>query len=153
MGRGKGTTATVHGLFQETLDKTALLIDEVMREGGWSNARRAYLALKVTLHALRDRLPVDEAAQLGAQLPLLVKGIYYEEWDPSNKPLKERHLAGFLAHVGKDLRHDPEMDPERAVRAVFAVLARHVTPGEVMDVMLSLPRDLRDLWPRLPEAV
>lgn len=153
MNRRKGTTATVHGLFQETLDKTAYMIGEVMKEGGWSDPRHAYLALKVTLHALRDRLPVDEAAQLGAQLPLLVKGMYYEEWDPSDKPLKERHLVDFLAHVKKALRYDPEMEAERVVRAVFAVLTKHVTSGEVKDVMLSLPGDLRDLWPHLPEAV
>jgi len=38
----------------------------------------AYNALRAVLHVLRDRLTPEQAVHLGAQLPTLVRGIYYE---------------------------------------------------------------------------
>jgi uncharacterized protein (DUF2267 family) len=66
---------------------------------GWPNRHKAYLALRATLHALRDRLTVEEVAQLGAQLPTLIRGFYYEGWDPTGKPLRVRHKEQFLARL------------------------------------------------------
>lgn len=53
------------------------------------------------LHCLRDRLSVDQAAHLSAQLPLLVRGIYYESYHPAGKPEKVRSRAEFLEHVNR----------------------------------------------------
>jgi len=49
------------------------------------------------LHAVRNRIGPENAAHLGAQLPMLIRGLYYEGWDPTGKPTKERHEAQFLA--------------------------------------------------------
>jgi uncharacterized protein (DUF2267 family) len=100
----------------------------------------------VVLHALRDRLPVDEAAALGAQLPMLVRGFYYEGWHPADKPVKERKKEEFLAHVAAALTGHPFETPEQVVRAVFGVIAKHVTPGEIEHVKLILPGERRALW-------
>jgi uncharacterized protein (DUF2267 family) len=131
--------------FETTLQKTASWLKEVMHELGTEDRHRAYSALRAVLHALRDRLTVEEVAQLGAQLPMLIRGFYYEGWDPSGKPLKERHREEFLAHVSSALRDEP--DPERVARAVFAVVARRVSEGEIEDVKQMLPRELREFWP------
>src|SRR5579875_2072450 len=130
-----------------TVQKTYTWLKEIAETLGTTDRHRAYRALRAVLHALRDRLPVDEAAQLGAQLPMLVRGIYYEGWDPSHKPLKERHKEEFLAHIRQELRGEPEPDTERIARAVFAVLARRVTEGEIEDVKHLLPAEIRELWP------
>jgi len=66
-----------------------------MHDTNWQDPRKAYQALRSTLHTLRDRLTVDEVAQLAAQLPMLVRGFYYEGWDPTGKPLKVRDLESF----------------------------------------------------------
>jgi len=95
----------------------------------------------------RDRLTVEEVAQLGAQLPMLVRGFYYEGWDPTGKPLKERHKEQFLARIAQEMRSDESTDPERVARAVFAVLAKRVSEGEIQDVKHVLPGDIRHLWP------
>ena len=96
---------------------------------------------------LRDRLTVEEAVDLGAQLPMLIRGFYYEGWKPSDKPLKEQHKEEFLAHIQHAFRNDERMDPERITRGVFRVLARHVSAGEITDIKHILPAELRELWP------
>jgi hypothetical protein len=65
--------------------------------------------LRATLHALRDRLTVEEVAQLGAQLPMLIRGFYYEGWDPTGKPLRERHEEQFLVRISREFSDDASM--------------------------------------------
>jgi len=143
--------ATGLAVFDTTLQKTHAWLGEVMQELGTDDRHKAYLALRAVLHALRDRLTVEEVAQLGAQLPMLIRGFYYEGWDPTGKPLKERHKEEFLRHIYryfKTTRYgEPDVDPEQVARAVFRVLARRVSEGEIEDVVRILPRELRELWP------
>jgi uncharacterized protein (DUF2267 family) len=133
--------------FDSTLHATNVWINEVMEELGGLDRRRAYVALRAVLHALRDRLSVDHAAALGAQLPMLVRGFYFEGWHPGGKPIKERHKEEFLAHVRAAFRSDPGTDSEDMTRAVLRVVARHVSPGEVAHVKDTLPDEIRSLWP------
>ena len=79
-------------------------------------------------------------------MPLLVRGVYYEGWRPTGKPVKERKREEFLAHVRHAFRDDAAFDPELAARAVFHVLAKNVSPGEIKDVKNMLPAELRELW-------
>jgi uncharacterized protein (DUF2267 family) len=118
-----------------------------MRVLGCDDRHKAYLALRATLHATRDRLTVEEVAQFGAQFPMLIRGFYYEGWDPTGKPLRERHKEQFLARISQEFRGDGPIDPERVARAVFKVLAGRVSEGEIDDVKHVLPAELRDLWP------
>ena len=59
------------GAIESTVHLTNLWLQELMEELGWRDRQRAYHALRVVLHALRDRLTVAEAVDLGAQLPML----------------------------------------------------------------------------------
>ena len=132
--------------FDTTLQKTAIWLNEIMAELGSNDRHLAYLALRAILHALRDRLTVEEAVDLGAQLPMLIRGFYYEGWTLSGKPTKE-HRAGFLGAIRGCFGPGVAPDPERLARAVLKVLAHHVTAGEIKDVKQLLPKDLRILWP------
>ncbi|MDB6091523.1 MAG: hypothetical protein JWN85_4307 [Gammaproteobacteria bacterium] len=134
-------------VFDTTLHKTNQWLNDLMQLLDWTDKNKAYLALRVTLHALRDRLTIDEVAQLAAQLPMLVRGFYYEGWDPTGKPEKERSEEEFLAHIARHFQNDEAVDPEQVARAVFTVLAKHVSEGEVEDVLQVLPKTLRRLWP------
>lgn len=133
--------------FDSTIHTTNIWLNDLMDRLGWEDKQRAYQALRVVLHALRDHLSVDQAAALGAQLPMMIRGFYYEGWHPAGKPLKDRKLGDFLLLVAAEL---PDgglgFDPEDVVRAVFDVIARHVTPGEINHVRLSLPAEFRTLW-------
>ena len=140
-------SATGLTAFDSTIHTTNVWLNELMERMGWQDKHRAYHALRAVLHTLRDRLSVDQAAALGAQLPLLVRGFYYEGWHPHGKPVKERKKEEFLSHVAAAFRDDVDVDPEAVTRAVFQVLAKHVTPGEVEHVKISLPGEIRSLWP------
>lgn len=148
--------------FASTLAKTHVWLREIRGDLGWADPQDAYLALKGVLHAVRDRLPVDEAVQLGAQLPMLIRGFYYEGWRATGKPLGERHedefLTDALRYFGRTERLSltefaPGRDAEAVARAVFGVLARHTT--EAATVRSLLPSQIRALWPadgRAPAA-
>ena len=77
---------------------------------------------------------------------MLIRGFYYEGWDPTRKPVRERSVEGFLAGIALEL--PDSLDPEEAARAVFAVLAARVSEGEIDDITGILPTPIRTLWPR-----
>ena len=132
--------------FQITLQKTGEWLRDIRQLLEWESDQRAYLALRAVLHTLRDRLPVVEAVHLGSQLPMLVRGFYYEGWRPHGKPLKERHKEEFLAHVAAAFRVDFDADSEDVTQGVCQVLAKHLTGGEIEHVKSSLPAEIRSLW-------
>ena len=134
-------------VFDTTVHKTNSWLKEVMQEIHRDNRRKAYDALRATLHALRDRLTVEEVAQLGAQLPMLLRGFYYEGWDPTRKPVKLRDREEFLSLVEAEFRADDTLNPELIARAVFKVLTNRITAGEIEDVKHVLPAEIRSLWP------
>jgi uncharacterized protein (DUF2267 family) len=134
-------------VFDTTVQKTNNWLNEIMAEAGHLDRQAAYRALRATLHALRDRLTIDETAQLSAQLPMLVRGIYYEGWDPHLRPPKERHKEQFLARIEQEFGADGSVDPATVARAVFGVLERRISEGEIEDVQQMLPAEIRELWP------
>ncbi|HXF88195.1 MAG TPA: DUF2267 domain-containing protein [Xanthobacteraceae bacterium] len=126
--------------------ETESWIDDLTRRLGWHDRERAYLALLATLHALRDSLLRDEAIYLAAQLPPLLRGLYYEGWHPAARPLTKSRSA-FLARIHDGVHRDPGIDPEQIARAVFAMLAERLPPAEVEDARAATPSALHNLWP------
>jgi uncharacterized protein (DUF2267 family) len=144
-------SATGLEVFDTTLQKTNSWLHDLMQALGWADRHKAYTALRATLHALRDRLSVEEVAQLGAQLPMLIRGFYYEGWDPTGKPLRIRQKEQFLARIELELRGDERFDDlvpvERIAQAVFMLLTQRVSAGEIENVKHVMPADIRELWP------
>jgi uncharacterized protein (DUF2267 family) len=140
---------TITGLevFDSTVHQTNVWLKAIMGRLGTEDRHRAYLALRSTLQALRDRLQPEVAVHLGAQLPMLVRGLYYEDWHMAWTPTRERHKDEFLDHIRSAFRKDPFVNPEEVARAVFATLSESIDPGEVGKVIRVLPRELRELWP------
>lgn len=134
--------------FNATVDKTNRVLKQIEQAYGWPKERRnqSYAALRAVLHALRDRLTVDEAAQLSAQLPMLIRGIYFEGWDPTDVPVK-LHREEFLERVERQLPYEVEGGTELLVQRVLRALQVHVTEGEWEDIKSSVPRDLASVLP------
>jgi uncharacterized protein (DUF2267 family) len=141
-------SATGIRAFDSTIQTTNIWLNDLAAQLGWQDKQRAYHALTVVLHALRDRLPFEQAVALGAQLPMLIRGFYYEGWHPGDKPLKERKKEIFLSHVASAFREDDNVNAEEVAQAVFQVIAKHVSPGEVKHVKITLPEEIRSLWSR-----
>lgn len=137
-------SATHPKIIDSAVHSAEVWIGEVDARTGWDDRQRAYRLLRQVLHVVRDHLHVDEAAQLGAQLPTLVRGIYYEGWNPSATPVVERRAEGFLERVQAAFETDPMGDAPDAVRAVFAVLDAHVSQGEMAQVRASFTEEIRE---------
>jgi uncharacterized protein (DUF2267 family) len=137
-------SATGLDVFDKTLQTTNIWLNEICDTLG-PDRRVAWKVLSVVLHKLRDRLPVPLAAHLGAQLPLLVRGVFYDQFQPEKQPLK-CDFDEFVAEVGEWLSDTRPINPQDAITAVFAVLSHHVAPEQIAKVQNALPADLRDFW-------
>lgn len=120
-------------------------LNELCDDLGWQKPR-AYLLMCETLHAVRDFLTVDEAADLAAQLPVLVRGVFFDGWDPSRTPVKDRSKADLLARIESRFQKEPLEDSERAVAAVFDLLRRHISWGEFEQVKNAMRKPIQELW-------
>jgi uncharacterized protein (DUF2267 family) len=139
------STVAVH-TFDDMVQKANEWLHELMTDLEWDDPGRAYAALRASLHALRDRLPLGEATQLGAQLPTVIRGIYFEGWRPSGTPLRMKTEQEFIDEVMREYRFALELDTRSVVRAVFRLLRKHISPGEITDVLQAMPMGIRNLW-------
>lgn len=133
-------------LFDKTLHTTNVWLDEVMRDLG-PDRNLAWKVLSVVLHKLRDRLPIALAAHLGAQLPLLIRGVYYDQFEPEHMPNACNSAEEFVADVQKWLSDTRGVDAKDAIASVFGVLSRHLSVGQIEKVRHALPKGMRSLWP------
>lgn len=139
-------------VFDKTIQTTNSWLNEITEVLG-PDRQLAWKVLSTVLHKLRDRLPVDVAAHLGAQLPLLVRGVYYDQFQPAKQPSSCRDLDEFVAEVQEWLTDVRPVNAKDAVDAVFAILSRHVPEGQLVIVRNSLPGSIRDRWTSLEVPV
>lgn len=132
---------------ERTVQATHIWLKELAEEGHFVDQQQAYSALRAVLHAIRDRLTPDEAVHLGAELPMLVRGLYFEGWKPSGMPNKDRTRQALFDAIGANLRSNAQITPDHAARAVIDLLSRKISEGELADVKQSMPHEVRELWP------
>ena len=137
-------TVTHVDIIDRSVEKAHIWINDLADALGTEDGQHAYRVMRGFLHALRDHLPVNEAAALGAQLPIFVRGVFYDGWDPSRVPEHARDLNSFLARIQVEARIAGETEASFAAQAAARVLARHVSPGESESVLNVLPAHLRD---------
>jgi|SRR5688572_1801133 len=136
-------------VFDSTIQRTNTWLKDLMLELNWSDRRKTYLAFRCVLHSLRDHLSVKDAVYVGEQLPMLMRGFYFEHWNPVEKPLPMQSREEFVSILTSYLARDGETasNADVVTRAVFRLLDRKVTEGEIEDIQHILPNSLRDLWP------
>lgn len=139
---------TAQGL--EVIDHSVHLthewINELAGRLDWSSKRSALRLLRVTLRRVRDHLLVDEMAQMSAQLPVMIRGFFFEGWVPKDTPIKERRKEDFIAFVAHQMSDTAEYRGRDDIKCVFDLLNARLSRGEVEDIRASLPQDLRDMW-------
>ncbi|WP_274423346.1 DUF2267 domain-containing protein [Chelativorans sp. YIM 93263] len=139
-------TATGLDVLDKTVQTTNIWLNEIMADHG-DDRQVAWHILGAVLHALRDRLPADLSAHLGAELPLLIRGLYYDQYEPSKQPDVTRTLDAFLERVKEGLTSTRPVDSVEATRSVFHVIAHRIDLGQSAKVRDALPKDIQALWP------
>ncbi len=130
-----------------TVQQTNIWLKTLGEELHVEDRHAAYMALRAVLHVLRDRLTAEQAVHLGAQLPLLIRGLYYEGWRLAEKPAGERQPDEFAALVAAQMPPQFARDALRVTKAVFNLLAKELDYGEIAKIVATLPVPLRSLWP------
>jgi len=138
-------TTTRVDIIDRSVEKAHVWLNDVAEELGTQDRQHAYRVLRAVLHALRDHLTVDEAAQLAAQLPIFVRGVFYEGWDPSRTPEHDRDIDTFLKKIATEAGLAGETEASIAASATSRVLRHHVSAGEGEKVLRALPQHLREL--------
>ena len=132
--------------FDHTIHTTNIWLKDLMDELGWDDRHRTYHALRVVLHTLRDLLPPNVVLHLGSQLPMLMRGFYLEGWKIPESRIHERSEHEFVAHIADAFPFDFAVDPRSVAVAVFNMLSRHVSAGQITKIKATLPAGVRKLW-------
>ena len=132
-------------VFDKTLQTTHIWLDQIMARIG-PDRQIAWKVLGTVLHKLRDRLPAEASAHLAAQLPLLIRGAYYDQYRPSEQPTDCRTREEFVDEVAEWLADTRPVDPEEAIAAVFDAISRNVDAGQVEKIKRVLPKAIREMW-------
>jgi uncharacterized protein (DUF2267 family) len=133
-------------VFDRTVQITNTWLKEINDAIG-PDRQLAWHVLGAVLRTLRDRLPIGLAGHLGAQLPLLVRGLYYDQWHPRKRPPRLRSAKQFMEEVAIGLGDTRPVNVAEAVRIVFQVLNHHVDPDQLANVRDALSQPVRSLWP------
>jgi len=136
-------SATGLDAFDKTLQTTHIWLNDIGETIG-PGKQRCYHALRAVLFAMRDRMPMEEAFHLSAQLPMLVRGIVWG-YRPAGKPERYRSGGEFLEKFQAGFGDIGPMDAQECAKAVFKVLDRRITGGEMNDVKQGLPKEFRNL--------
>jgi uncharacterized protein (DUF2267 family) len=132
--------------FSRCAEQAQKWVNELGEDLNWSDARRAYHLMKLVLHAARDWVSAKAVADLSSQLHLVMRGMFFEGWDPQRVSLAYRKRLDFIVRSEADFEDSPLVMPAKAVGKVFALLERKLPGGELSQVRDSMPKSLRRLW-------
>jgi uncharacterized protein (DUF2267 family) len=123
----------------------------VARHLGIRDRQQAGRIFRAVLHALRDRIQLAEAVHLGAQLPILWKGIYFDGFKLRKEPVVIRDAQEWLlfiaSHDAFAEGHDfPTAEHTRlAFMGVMQALEELLSPGQYSQVVDALHTEIQEL--------
>ena len=138
---------TSHDVFDNTIQKTQVWLNDLMSELDWETTRTKPIWLCDGASCVAGSVHGGGGHSVRCSTPMLIRGFYYEGWTLKGKPHKERHKEDFLDHIKKAFKDDVTVNPNQVCRAVFRVLVKHTSKGEIEDVKHVLPKALHELWP------
>lgn len=132
--------------FDETLHATNTWLHELTSRLDLKDRQQGYRLLRVCMHTLRDSLSVNASANLSAQLPMLIRGIYYEAWQPEHLPKRARTLEEFLTPIDEAFSASPDFDAAAGFQEFISVMRLHVSAGEMNRLQKNMTDDVKRLW-------
>ena len=147
MNRPTATDMSIQSVdaVERSVHKTNEWVKAMAAELGIDDREDAWRLLRADLQVLRDELTVDEAAQLSAQLPMVLRGAFWEGFDPGHQPAKLRRREDFLARYAERANLNDLSEAERAAGAATRVMSNRITEGELNDVFAQLPSEVRQV--------
>ena len=130
----------------KSLEHTYEWIKVLMQDYNFSNENKAFVVLRATLKALRDRLPLNEVVHLGSQLPVLLRGYYFEGWNPEHEANEINASHDFVYLVKSHLNGHEDINLDEAVPATLKLIFDMIDQGEAKEVKANLPEDLRSYY-------
>jgi uncharacterized protein (DUF2267 family) len=118
-------------------------IHDVAREFDTDDQEFAYRVLRAWLHTLRDRLTVEASAHFAAQLPDLIRGIFYAGWNPNAVPEKY-DVQAYAVRFAREANISLD-DVDKAAAATTAAALQHLAPAQMDKVLDQLPTEIRAL--------
>jgi uncharacterized protein (DUF2267 family) len=132
-------------VIEKTLEETNHVLSLVENHYGWKGQRnQSYEAVRVILHVLRDRMTIDQVALFSNQLPLLMRGVYYEGWKPSADAVQTSG-QGFVEQVREKYFQSTTEDIEDLISVVFGALIDCMDPEGAEIIKRELPEDVSRL--------
>ncbi len=133
--------------FQLHLEESAVWVEALRSRLGWESVAKSHSALCAVLQVLRDHLPLEEAIQLGVQLPVLLRGEYFEGFHPRRDPLPLSDRGDFFMLVHEAIHRDPAIEPEMLARTVLSLVADRLPAAQRAQIEAASPAPLHGLWP------
>lgn len=132
-------------VFEQSVEKSQQWIAELHEELHWMSADACYHLLRAVLQTLRDQLSVDEAAQFAAQIPLVLRGSFYECWNPQTMAPRTLGKDDFISAVKAKLAPVGNLryEIDKGVLAALLVIKRHIGRGEMDEVIGALQPTMR----------
>lgn len=127
--------------FDTAVQKGNIWLKDIEKAGKLRSRFQAYAALRSVLHALRDCLPPAEAVKFSAQMPLLVKGVFFDGWKVAPKPARMTR-TDFNACIRRGLKEETGVEPATALKAVLDAMCRHISPTVLDGIEPVLPREV-----------
>lgn len=125
-------------------------INELMSLMG-SDRNTGARVFRAIIHAIRDRLPADDAVQFAQGLPIAIKGIYFDQYDISSTPVIIRHRNEFIDFIRFKAQNTAEIDFPTdesvmfALQCVFNVLERNMSPGQINQIKYLLHSEIMEM--------
>jgi uncharacterized protein (DUF2267 family) len=132
--------------FESTLRASHEWVAAYAAKLGQTHPPLAFSCLRGALHVLRDRLPTSEIAALASQLPMLLRGAYYEGWQPGHRAARLRTADDLYHEVSRELADGLAAPPRDVMRALFGLLDERVSAGEVQKLRHVLPQPMQEMW-------
>lgn len=130
---------------ERSIEQANAWLGEVAAQLGTDDHGYAYRVLRGFLHTVRDRMTIEETADLAAQLPGLLRGVFFEGWRPSRAIEAYSDPGTFLDQLSKEAILHGSTEASYAAAAAAAVLRRHLAAAESDGVIDMLPPDARRL--------
>jgi uncharacterized protein (DUF2267 family) len=133
---------------QKAIDSSHEWVKVLMQDYTFHNENKAFVILRATLKALRDRLPIENAVHLGSVLPVLIRGFYYDAWSPKGNSPYEKVEYDFIELVAYHLNGHDDIKLDEAVPITLKLIFDMMDKDSAQALRLHLPLSIKSLFPQ-----